>query len=166
MLDNALTPHLVPFDFVLFDTPSGLGSITRAALAASDFVLVPFQTEHLALRSLGQTLRVVEQVAAQENPALKLLGIVPTMLERDNEVAVSILADVWTQLSGVVETAIPRDEVFARASARGLPVSFLGGPPSPEAARFDALAGETEFIIARLAAVEEDHEGRPDRQLL
>ena len=61
-------------DYLIIDCPSGLGLITRAALAMSSFVLVPLQAEPLALRSISQVLRVIEHVQQQENPALRLLG--------------------------------------------------------------------------------------------
>ena len=54
VLEGALGQVDAPFDAVLLDTPSGLGLVTRAALGVSDYVLVPFQTESLALRSLTQ----------------------------------------------------------------------------------------------------------------
>ena len=67
--------------YVIIDCPSGLGIITRAALASSGFALVPLQAEPLALRSIGQVLRVIEHVRQQENPSLRLLGLLPTMVE-------------------------------------------------------------------------------------
>ena len=50
-------------DIVLMDTPSGLGRVTTAALCAADFALLVFQTESLALRSLGQSLRLLEHIS-------------------------------------------------------------------------------------------------------
>ena len=47
-------------EYVILDTPSGTGAITRAALAASDFVLTPLQAEPLALRSFTQVVRVID----------------------------------------------------------------------------------------------------------
>ena len=68
-LDSALAACERGMDLVVVDTPSGLGRVTTAALAASDFALLAFQTENLALRSLGQALAVVEHVQARPEPA-------------------------------------------------------------------------------------------------
>src|SRR5512141_2086930 len=75
VLAGALQKVEQGFDVVLIDTPSGLGRITRAALGASDFVLLPVQGEPLAMRSIGQTLEVIEHVRSTENSRLELLGI-------------------------------------------------------------------------------------------
>ncbi len=153
------------FDLVLFDTPAGLGPITRAALALSHFALVPFQTEVLSLRSVGQVLRVLEHVRAHENPGLQLLGILPTMVEKTSPAAVAVLGEIWN-VAGVFENVIPRVAAFADASQRGIPVSFLPGPPSPEARRFELLAVEVENLMDRLGPGEGRGEERPQRELL
>jgi chromosome partitioning protein len=68
------------FRYIIIDTPSGLGTITRAALSASTFALLPLQAESLSLRSISQTLRVISHIKESENPDLQLLGIVATMV--------------------------------------------------------------------------------------
>jgi chromosome partitioning protein len=152
------------FDRIIIDTPSGLGSATRAALSTADFVVVPVQAEPLSLRSLGHMLRVIDHVQQHENPRLRLGGIVATMAEKTKEPSQEILLALWDGIEGVLETVIPRVDVFAEASRRGVPVGYLGGTPSPEARRFDLLAGELEALIAT-ATQEEDHAQRPQRSL-
>lgn len=160
-----LTPVAGRFDFVLYDTPAGLGAVTRAALRNSDFALVPVQAEPLALRTIHQALAVIARVKAKENPVLKLLGVLPTMVDIRSTPSHEVLTAMWDNLHGVTETMIPRAEVFATASASGLPLAFLGGRPSPEARRFNHLAAELEDACARLRAPEEN-DVRPQRQLL
>jgi chromosome partitioning protein len=166
VLDGLLTEVEGGFDYVILDTPSGLGMITRGALRAASFVLLPFQASALSLRSISQALRVVDHVRSGENPNLALLGILPTMAEADGELSQEILVDIWTGFAGVLDTVIPDSEVFARASREGLPVGFLGGPPSFEARRFDTLAAEVEGIIETLSPSEATHVERPKRKLL
>ncbi len=152
-------------DYVLLDTPSGLGMITRAALAATDFALVPLQAEPLALRAIGQALRVLEHVRREENPRLRLLGILPTMVVLQDETSFGVLGTAWSHLAGVLENAIPRSSVFARASELGLPVGFLAGRTPPEARRFELLASEVERVIADSGAAGEADE-KQQRQLV
>ena len=165
-LDGILTRVEQNFDIVLIDAPSGLGLVPRAALAAADFVLLPFQTENLALRSIGQILRVVEHVQAHENPRLRLLGILPTMVERDRPPALAVLREIWNGFPDALEVFVPRGEAFARASERGLPVGYLPGATAPEARRFELIADELEARMNRLQGMEKVDEAKPARQLL
>jgi chromosome partitioning protein len=167
VLAGALAKVEPGFDLVLLDTPSGLGRITRAALAAADFALLPVQGEPLAMRSIGQTLEVLEHVRATENPRLELLGILPTMVQKTAEASMGVLVELWSGFGGVLETTIPRAEIFATASQSGLPVGYLGGPISPEVRRFELLATEIDQVLAkRIKGTEADRVGQPRRELI
>ena len=166
LLDAALAKVEGGFDLVLLDTPSGLGLVTRAAFSAADFVLVPFAAETLALRSVSQGVRVIDPVRQTENPRLALLGVLPTMVEKGKPLSLSILGEIWNGFGGVFESIVPRVDAFHEASRRGLPVSFLPGPVSPEARRFELLAAEVEAQIRRWTPGAAAEEGRPQRELL
>jgi len=153
-------------DLVVIDTPSGLGRVTRAAMAVSNFVLIPFQSETLALRSIVQAMRVIEHVQLHENPGLRLVGILPTMVEKESSGALGVLAEIWNGFPDALETIVPRAEVFARASEGGIPVGFLAGPTAPEARRFQLLADELEVRMNRLEGKEKSDEAHPARHLL
>lgn len=166
-LDQALAACDGSSDVVVVDTPSGLGRITTAALACADFALIAFQTESLALRSVVQVLKVVEHVQATRNPRLRLVGILPTLVERERHGSHAVLTEIWSSFPDAFETIVPRTEAFARASAQGVPVGFLGGDAgAPEARRFDLLADEIEARMNRLDGMEKPHEAQPARQLL
>ncbi len=152
------------FDYILLDAPSGVGMVTRAALRASDFVLVPFQAEALALRSVSQLLRVVERMREEENPDLTLIGILPTMVELSKTPSLDVMGTVWSGFGGVLDTMIPRAEAFAEASQKGIPVGFMAGKRPPEARRFDLLVTELETRIGEVSTGGED--GQPQRELL
>ncbi len=152
--------------YIIIDTPSGLGSITRAALAASDFTLLPIQAESLSLRSIAQTLRVISHIKDNDNPNLQLLGILPTMVQLRQDSSFDVMNTVWSSLSGVMETYIPRADVFAQASVKGLPVAFLGGKYPPEALRFELLATEIKNTIQELGGISGDTDERPQRELI
>lgn len=166
VLESAIAKVEKNADVVIIDTPSGLGMIPRAALAVADFVLVPFQTENLALRSIGQVLRVVEHVQANENPRLRLLGILPTLVERDRPPSLAVLREIWNGFPDALELFVPRSEVFARASERGVPVAYLAGTTAPEARRFELLADEIETRMDKIQGMEKADEAKPARQLL
>ncbi len=165
-LESVLWPLAKQFDLLILDTPSGLGLPARAALAVSDFVLVPAQAEPLALRSINQVLRVIEHVAANENPRLKFLGIVISQLDLRKNASRGVAEELWGGFSGVLESTIPRTDIIQTASQRGLPLSFLGGAQSPEARRFDMLAIEVSSLIAKLQGDTDGQSQQAERQLL
>lgn len=165
-LERLLTKGEAAADITVLDTPSGLGPVTRAALATADFVILPFQAESLALRSLGQALRVIEHVQQGENPKLRLLGILPTMVDRDSPEAMNVVSEIWAGFPDVFQTAVPRAGVYTRASSSGVPVGFVGATGEPEARRFDLLAGEVVARMNQLLGTETSDEAAPLRQLL
>ncbi len=149
-----------PFEYIIIDTPSGLGLPTRAALDAATSVLVPLQAEPLALRSVEQVLRVISKTRQTTNPDLYLLGILPTMVAKFDDHSMNVMIASWKNLEGIFDTTIPRKSVFGRASEEGVPLAYLGGPLSPEAKRFDLLARE---ICARIEERTTDKESENER---
>ncbi len=168
VLEGVLGKVETGFDLVLVDTPAGMGMVTRAALISADFVLVPWQAEPLALRSIAQVLRVIEQVREGENPKLELLGILPTMVDFGSKDALSIFAEIRSGFAAVLETAIPKSDAFVQASLEGLPLGFLGGPAGAEGRRFGLLAEEVTAEIDRFAKAKgrKDTDGHPPRREL
>lgn len=161
VLEYALAKVEADFDLVLFDTPAGMGPVTRAALAVSRFALVPTQIEALALRTVGQVLRVLEHVRAAENPSLQLLGILPIMVERRDGAPGPGLAELPAGLGCVLKTVIPRDEVFVEASQKGLPLALLRRSLRTQPMRFELLAGEIELLMEKLRRGEEHRAEQP-----
>jgi chromosome partitioning protein len=70
------------YDVCLLDCPPNLGLITVNALAAADHVLIICQTEFFALDGLKLMLDTVAQVREAINPALSILGVVPSLYDK------------------------------------------------------------------------------------
>lgn len=147
-------------EITILDTPSGLGPVTRSALAAAHWALVPLQAEPVALRAVAQTLRVVDHVRCHDNPALRLLGILPTMVALGDDTSLNVMGHLWGGFGGVTDTVIPRAEVFARSTEAGIPVGFLGGRLPPEARRFAMLADELEGRMSEAAGGVDERQQR------
>ncbi|MCD6382137.1 MAG: ParA family protein, partial [Candidatus Hydrothermae bacterium] len=69
-------------DFVIIDTPPSLGLLTVNALTAADGVIIPLETQYLAMRGLSLLLKIIRKVQKRANPDLKVIGVLPTMFDR------------------------------------------------------------------------------------
>lgn len=130
------------YDFILIDCPPSLNILTINALAAAHSVLVPIQCEYFALEGLSGLLNTIEQIRISTNPNLQIEGLLRTMYDGRNRLAV----DVSTQLlqhfpDRVYNTVIPRNVRLAEAPSHGLPV-IRYDEKSQGAIAYLALAGE------------------------
>ncbi|CAM2011042.1 ParA family protein [Acanthopleuribacter pedis] len=125
---------------VLFDTPAGMGMITRAVLRVATHALTPFRPDQLNLRSMNQLMETLDFIQNEENPNLQFLGFVLNMFLRERAEDLRVAADLWRDIPMVLDTVIPFSTRFAAAQEEGLPVSARGA--TAEARRFRQLAEE------------------------
>lgn len=151
---------------ILCDCPAGLGAITAAALSCTSHVLVPVQAEPLAVRNIFRTLRLIEAVKARQNPDLALAGLLLMMFDRDSGASLKATQSIWNSFdeTAVLETSIPRRDIYLQASLHGVPAAFMGAGSAPEARRFQMLAQEVlERLVEKEGAADHD---RPSQTLL
>jgi chromosome partitioning protein len=111
-------------DIILIDCPPSLGLLTINALSASDFVMIPVQTEYYALEGLGQLLSVVQRVKEAINPKLEILGVLLTMFDSRTSLSDQVMNEVKKHFAGkVFSTVIPRNVRLAEAPSFGTPIS-------------------------------------------
>lgn len=107
------------FDYALIDTPPVLGALMINALAACKKLLIPVQTEFLALKGLERMLRTLEMLARSTQKPLSHL-IVPTMFDRRTQASVSSLLTLRNQYSDRIWAGmIPVDTRLRDASKAG-----------------------------------------------
>ncbi|HEX2915122.1 MAG TPA: AAA family ATPase [Chloroflexia bacterium] len=70
------------FDYILIDCPPSLGLTVTNALAASDYVLLPVQTQAYALYGVPQLMEMINVIREDLNPDLKILGVLLTFTNR------------------------------------------------------------------------------------
>ena len=116
--------HPDGFDFVLLDCPPSLGPLTVNALAASDRVVVPVQTEYYALEGLAQLVQSINLVKARLNPKLEIAGVLLTMADSRTRLSADVEAEVRRHFGDLVFAAVvPRSVRVAEAPSHGLPVT-------------------------------------------
>ncbi len=141
------------FDLCLLDTAAGLFGVTADVIASSNAVIIPQQAEPLGIRSVPKLLEGLNRLRVM-NPRLSVLGVCLTMVQHDLAESVEAAAALRQLLPDemVFRTEIPRDGLFIRASARGLPVGVLEEGAGAKAV-FDSLRAEIERKL-------ESHDGR------
>jgi chromosome partitioning protein len=132
-LEKALAPVKERYDYILIDTPPSLGLLTINAFVAAAGVIVPVQTEYLSLRGLVQLENTLQMVRENLNPAVEVIGILPTMYDKrltHSREADEILRENFGDL--VYNTRIRKTIRFAEAPVKGS--SVLAYEPSGDAA--------------------------------
>lgn len=111
------------FDTVCIDCPPMLGVLMVNALAACDELLVPVQTEFLALKGLERMIRTLEMIQRSRKAELPY-RVVPTLFDRRTRESVGALRELREQYGDAVwEGAIPVDTRFREASRNGVPLT-------------------------------------------
>jgi len=133
-------------DYVFFDCPPSLGILTVNALAASDEVFVPLQTEFLALRGVGKLVDVVTLVRRRLNPTVRITGILPTLARTGTLLAREVQEEITRHFGPkVFKTKIRSNVKLAEAPSHGQSI-FLYAPLSAGAEDYAALAGEVDAM--------------------
>jgi chromosome partitioning protein len=121
-LARSLAPLRERYRVVLVDTPPSLGLLTLNALVAADSVLVPLQCEYLALEGLAKLTQTIELVRASLNPQLALEGLVLTMYDVRNNLALQVARETREHFGAqVFRTVIPRNVRLSEAPSHGKP---------------------------------------------
>jgi chromosome partitioning protein len=126
------------FDRVIIDCPPMLGVLLVNALAACDLVIVPVQTEFLALKGLERIMHTFAMVGKSRKKTIKSL-IVPTMFDRRTRAAIDSLCHLMEfYMQDMWDEVIPVDTAFRDASRVGLPLTTLN-PTSQGARAYERL---------------------------
>ncbi len=108
------------YDYALLDTPPILGVLLVNALAACQRLVIPTQTEHLALKGLERMVHTLKMVMSSQNRQLPYT-IVPTLFDRRTHASVITLKEMRELYpENVWQEAIPIDTKFRDASHEGL----------------------------------------------
>ena len=124
-LKKALSRIEKKIDYVLVDCPPTLGILMVNALAAADFLIIPVQTEFLALKGLERMMRTLAMITHSRKVMIPFL-IVPTLYDRRTRASretLEKLRDVYPD--ELWDLVIPIDTQFRDASKSGVPLTEL-----------------------------------------
>ena len=130
------------YDYILIDCPPSLSILTVNALVAADSVLIPVQCEYFALEGLSALLKTIEQIRTTINPNLHIEGLLRTMYDGRNRLALDVSSQLMEHFpERVYSTVIPRNVRLAEAPSHGAPILHYD-EKSQGALAYLALAGE------------------------
>lgn len=138
------------FDWIILDTPPAQSFYTRAALAASHYVLCPANADAWALRAIRRTVTTARTMRALVGRGVEIVGFAVTRWASSAE-SNRALADLTDQAkldgTGVLATKIPADFRVGRLGERvqGGFMAFLWpahGDGSAAASAYAALLKE------------------------
>lgn len=125
ILTRALSMVEDLYDYVLIDSPPVLGVMMVNAIAASDRVIVPVQTEFLAEKGLERMIKTFTLMQKSRPGGFKHT-IVPTMFDRRTKASMVSLESIKdTYGNHVWVNVIPVDTKFRDASQMHIPLSIL-----------------------------------------
>lgn len=151
VLSKALALIADSYDWVIIDTPPILGVLMINALAACNYLIIPVQTEFLALKGLERMVGTLNMMNKSRRKAPEYT-IVPVMYDRRTQASVGSLRTIRnTWMDRVWPGHIPVDTRFRDASRAGLPPHVF----DPSSRGVEAYASLLRFLQARIAELEQ-----------
>ena len=111
------------YDYIIIDLPPSLSLLTVNGMIASNYLLLPVQTEFYALEGVAQLLESMKLIMKQANPNLRLLGVLATMYDKRTSLSTQVYDEIKKYFKQLTfETTIPRNVRVAEAPSHGVPV--------------------------------------------
>ncbi|GAB6061145.1 ParA family protein [Desulfonatronum parangueonense] len=129
------------YDHVILDCPPHVGILLVNALVASDLVIIPMQTDFLALHGVRLIFATMKTLNKALPKPIEFM-ILPTMYDRRAGACQRVLRLLRQKAAGkVFETVIPMDTKFREASGMGKTILEIA-PSSRGAQGYRQLARE------------------------
>lgn len=132
------------YDYILIDCQPSLGMLTVNALAAANRVLIPVQAEYLPVKGLEQLLATIGKVRRQINPAIRIDGILLTMVDNRTNFAREIsilLRETYGDKIKIFTSEIPHSVRAKEISAEGKSI-YAHDPNGKVAEAYQTLTEE------------------------
>jgi len=120
VLKHILNPLKKVYDYILVDCPPSLGILTINALSAADEVIIPVETDYLALRGAEILINeTIKKVKKKLNRKLKIKGILPTMYNIRTIHAREVLETLKRYFKDMVFDTVIKETVKFKESSVG-----------------------------------------------
>jgi ATPases involved in chromosome partitioning len=132
------------YDYILIDCMPSLGMITINALVAADNVLIPVEAAYLPVKGLQQLIKTIGRVHRKLNPALSIMGILLTKVDRRTNFARDIsiqIREVYGDRVHIFTNCIPLSVRAAETTAEGKSI-YLHDPKGIVANGYYSLTEE------------------------
>ncbi|NRB51072.1 MAG: ParA family protein [Saprospiraceae bacterium] len=150
ILRELLEPVRLQYDYVIIDCPPSLGLLTLNALTSSDMVIIPLQTEFLAMQGLAKIKQVIQKVKLRLNKKLTIGGVLATMFDSRKVLNRDVIETIQKYFGDLVFKTRIRDNVaLAEAPAQRKDI-FAYSRNSPGAADYLAVCQELEDRVSAL----------------
>ncbi len=142
------------YDVVLIDCPPVLGALMVNALVAATTIIVPTQTEFLALKGLEGMVRTFTVMQRANKSVHFDYTIIPTMYDRRTKASVQSLSYLKTHYRDHIwRGSIPIDISFRESSAQRLPLPLMD----------DTRQGSVAYRNLLKSLIESELDRHPDR---
>ncbi len=125
VLSQTLQRISMRFDYVLIDCPPMLGVLMVNALAACDHLIIPVQTDFLALKGLERMMYTLNMIMRSRKIPVPYT-VLPTMYDKRTRASQQGLQYLQERhAENLSSTLIPVDTQFREASRVGMPLSMM-----------------------------------------
>src|ERR1051326_3065922 len=154
ILSDLLEPARHSYDYVLIDCLPSLGILTVNALAAANTVMIPMQTEYLAMKGVGLLLKTIQTVK-RINKGLRVGGVLLTMADTRTLHTRDVTSSTRESLLGQVPiyTSVIKTNVRLKEAPIVAQSVLAYDPTANVSVAYRHLAEEVEHECERLAAV-------------
>lgn len=142
LLRELLEPIRNIYDYIIIDCPPSLALLTLNALAASDTVYIPLQTEFLAMQGLAKIKQVVDKVKFRLNKNLYIGGVIATMYDARKVLNRDVVETIKKYFGEIVFKTMIRDNVALAEAPSQRKDIFSYSPGSPGAEDYLNLCKE------------------------
>lgn len=122
LLDRCLQRTKGDWDWVIIDCPPSMGVLTLAGLRAGHEVIIPVESNYLALIGLNQLLEFLQSLKHKIKD-IDIVGLVPCSAQPRRRTHQEIMDQLAQQFPGKVAPAVRENVSLAEAPGRGKPVT-------------------------------------------
>jgi chromosome partitioning protein len=152
LMKEALNHLRNDYDYILIDTPPSLSLMNGNVFSFVDEVLIPFEPEAYAMRSLIAVVQTINDFKEEYNPEINIIGILPTKVVFNSNLHIGIKEETrkfaFENSINMFTTEIPRTVQYANAVGFDrTPVTLLKKAKDEKAKLFYSLWDEIENKI-------------------